>query len=364
MKVVLREKTLKDKFSLYLDIYADGKRTYKFLKLYPILKPKNAEERTYNATIRRKAEIIRAKSEMELIDNNYKLKPKGSNMLFVDYFKELTLQRKKSPGNYGNWDSTLKILQKYLNGDEKKISEVTDDDLLKIKNFIQDEYTTKSNEKLSQNAASSYFNKIKACLNQAFDEKIIENKVGIRVKSIKAEETRREYLTIDEVNKIVDYDCDFLVLKNAFLFSAFTGLRWSDINKLIWKNLKHSKESGYWLEYKMQKTGAVETLNIPQRAVSYIGERQGEDERIFKGLKYSAWHNLKLAQWMAKAGIHRHITFHSARHTFCTMLISKNVDIYTVSKLVGHKNITTTQIYSKVIDQKKIEAINVLDNLI
>ena len=87
-----------------------------------------------------------------------------------------------------------------------------------------------------------------------------------------------------------------------------------------------------------------------------LGDRDDKDERVLKGLKYSAWHNLKLQQWMLRAGISKTITFHCARHTYATLQLTLGTDIYTVSKLLGHKELKTTQVYAKIIDDKKKEA--------
>ena len=89
-----------------------------------------------------------------------------------------------------------------------------------------------------------------------------------------------------------------------------------------------------------------------------LGEEKEKTERVFKGLKYSAWHNVKLAQWVLRAGITKNITFHCARHTYATLQLTMGTDIYTVSKLLGHRELKTTQIYAKVIDNKKKEAAN------
>ena len=146
------------------------------------------------------------------------------------------------------------------------------------------------------------------------------------------------------------------ILKTAFLFSALTGLRWSDINKLLWSEVQQSKELGHYLRFTQKKTQGSETLPISQQASDLLGERGKPEERVFKTLKYSAWHNLKLQQWIMKAGITKTITFHCARHTYATLQLTLGTDIYTVSKLLGHKHLKTTQIYTKVIDEKKTEA--------
>jgi site-specific recombinase XerD len=81
---------------------------------------------------------------------------------------------------------------------------------------------------------------------------------------------------------------------------------------------------------------------------------------VFEGLKYSAYVNLHFQKWILKAGITKYITFHSMRHTNATLLLSNGVDLYTVSKMLGHRDIATTQIYAKVIDKTKREAANTI----
>jgi len=82
-----------------------------------------------------------------------------------------------------------------------------------------------------------------------------------------------------------------------------TGLRWSDVIKVTWKEVQYSKQDGYFLRYTQQKIQAVETLPIPEQAYDQLGERGEADERIFNGLKYSAYNNIKLSKWVWGAGI-------------------------------------------------------------
>jgi integrase len=361
MAVILREKKLnKGRISFYLDIYNDGAREYKFLKLYLIGKPKDQAERNKNKEVRRKADALRIKTENSLVD---KTGINSGNILFLDYFKEMVDQRKKSPGNHANWNAVYQALMEFFNGRKVKVSEITDNDLNAIKNFLLEVYLTKSDKKLHKNTASIYYSKVKACLNQAFAERIIHDRISLRTKSIKGVETRREHLTIEELKKIEIIDCDLPLLKNAFLFSSYTGLRWSDINNLRWMDIRYNSESGYSLNYKQQKTSGIEYAPIPDKATSFIGERQEDAERVFKGLRYSTYFNRKLKEWLKKAGINRKITFHCARHTYATVLLTKNIDIYTVSKMMGHRNLKTTQIYANVIDQRKIDALKIFDSI-
>ena len=229
--------------------------------------------------------------------------------------------------------------------------------------FVQDfkEYLDKKaiahgNQKLSQNSKYSYFNKLRAALKQAVKDGIIPHNPAEGVEAFKQGEPEREFLTLDELQACVKAECDIPQLKTAFIFSCLTGLRWSDIQKLLWSEVQHSNEMGYYIRFRQKKTKGAETLPISEQAFNLLGERHDKDERVFKGLKYSAWHNLKLQQWVMRAGISKTITFHCARHTYATLQLTMGTDIYTVSKLLGHRELKTTQVYAKIIDDKKKEA--------
>lgn len=227
-----------------------------------------------------------------------------------------------------------------------------------FKHYLDKDLKTKSDQSLSQNSKYSYFNKFKAALKQAVKDGIIPTNPAEGVDGFKQGEPQREFLTLEELQAAVKEECEIPQIKTAFIFSCLTGLRWSDINKLLWSEVQHSNEMGYYIRFRQKKTKGAETLPISEQAFGLLGERQDKDERVFKGLRYSAWYNLKLQQWMMRAGISKTITFHCARHTYATLQLTAGTDIYTVSKLLGHRELRTTQIYAKVIDAKKKEAAN------
>jgi integrase len=370
MSIKLRERKPKDgKASLYLDVYdpsAIKKRTSISLDLF-IYKTPIGEQKKSNKETLEAAERIRAMKVIELAYENNDLSSLSgkeiSTINFIDYFQEQTNKRRNSAGNYGNWDSACKYLRKFCPNDIP-INKVDPKFLEDFKFYLENLAKKKSNTKLSQNSLQSYFNKIKACLRQAYMDDLILKNPAERVKGFKHGEIQREFLTFEELQKAAKAECEIPQIKTAFIFSALTGIRWSDINNLLWGDLQYSETDAHWfVRFRQQKTKGTETLPISDQARNLLGDIEEPDERIFKGLKYSAWHNMKLQQWMMRAGISKTITFHCARHTYATLQLTNGTDIYTVSKLLGHRELKTTQVYAHIIDKKKVEATNAIPKL-
>lgn len=362
MKVTLRQRLKANKISLYLDYYKSGKREYEYLGLYLIPDPERGKltqpQKDENKKILNLAESIRSKRHLEIrngfYDFNDQEKLKG---FFRLYMQTIADTRMDSKGNYGNWDSAIKHLQKY-NPRDVSFAQLDRKYVEGFREYLNSTAKTPAGKLLSDNSACSYFNKFKAALKQAVKEGIIRNNPADQVDSIPQGESERAFLTFEELQNILKHECEIPILKTAFIFSCLTGLRWSDINKLVWSEIQHSNDYGWYIRFRQKKTKGAETLPMSDQARELLGEIGEPEERVFKGLKYSAWHNLKLQQWVMKAGISKTITFHCARHTYATLQLTFGTDLFTVSKLLGHKDIRTTQVYAKIIDEKKMEAAN------
>ena len=369
-KVTLREKPIsKNRHSLYLDFYppiidpTTGKPTRReFLGFYLIDKPKSPIDKDHNKETLAVAESIRQKRQNILdkpeIYTGYeqeqlRLKEQGEQN-FVEYFKKLVDKRKAS--NHDNWVSAYKYLDTFTKG-TLRVNDLNEKFFNDFKEYL---LTTQSNKSdkviLSQNSAVSYFNKVKAALKQAFKDGMLQTDLNAKIEPIKTAETQRNFLTIEELNSLVRTECQNVLLKRAALFSALTGLRHSDIQKLTWSELEYIEGNGYFIQFKQQKTKGVEMMPISEQAFSLLGERKKPTDKVFDGLEYSAYQNKFLYQWITAAGISKDITFHCFRHTFATLQLSKGTDIYTVSKMLGHRELKTTQIYAKIIDETKRKA--------
>ncbi len=209
--------------------------------------------------------------------------------------------------------------------------------------------------KISQNTASSYYAVFKAILKKAFVEGYLTSDISARLESIPSIEGHREHLSIEEVNMLANTECDNPVIKRAALFSILTGLRHVDIKRLQWKNVVIDGDH-YAVRLRQQKTKEIVDMPISEQAFHLCGERGEEDAYIFDGLPDPSWINRPVSIWVKKAGITKHITFHCFRHTYATLQLIGGTDVYTVSKMLGHTNVRTTQIYAHVVDEKKKKA--------
>lgn len=367
----LRRRVIKNgNTSLYLDIYVNGRRSYEYLKLY-LVPERNTKDKERNRETLQLAEAIKSKRIVDLQNGRFGFEDaQRLNISVIDYFQTV-VDRLKLTGSpsYGNFLSALshfKIFCKQRKPTFADINEKFAQDWIEYLSTARRLNTHKEQQKtdnkdmplLSKNARAMYWMKFKSVISRAVKDKIIDKNPCNYIEGMSGEQTERVFLTVDELRQMIDVECRNPIAKRAFLFSCLTGLRKSDIERLTWGDL--SRVEGFWrITFRQKKTGGLMYLDISDEAREIIGERgQHKDaDLIFKGFYYSDKTNYALREWANDAGIHKHLTFHSARHTFALLLLNESEDIYTVSKLLGHASVKTTQIYAHILDQKKREAV-------
>lgn len=362
-KVTLRKKPItKGRQTLYLDYYPPithpdtGKPVRReYLKIYLFDRPRTEMDKEHNRETHNLAENIRAMRQIEIQNQSFGfLSDSKRNADFINFFKETAIKR--SGSNADNWNMAVQYFISFA-GQQLRFADLNEilsedyrDYLLKAPSI------GRAGRSISTNTAVSYFGKFRATLKAAFKAGYISANIGERIDGIKARETHREYLSLEELQRLAKTDCESVIIKKAALFSALTGLRFSDIEKLTWNEVRGT-EANYYLRFRQEKTEGVENLPLSDQAVSLLGERCDVNDKVFKGLKYTHIDTF-LPKWIFKAGIDKHVTFHSFRHTYATLQLAAGTDIYTVSKMLGHRNLKTTQVYTKIVDEKKKEAAN------
>ena len=358
--------------SLYLDIYIDGHRSYEYLKMYLVPERTRADKEKNKQTLLL-ADAIRSKRVVELRNGKYGFVTRATSVRFFEYYRSMCEHRlgKQSKANWGNWTSCLHHLRRYEKRDNITFEEITPEWVQGFRDYLErdavawahDKRKRKEFKPLSRNSKVSYFNKLRACLNQAFEERIIPNNPIRGIDGFKAEEGTRMYLTLEELKKLAQTECDFPRIKAAFLFSCLTGLRRSDVLRLRWGDV-HQQGDFTRLIFRQKKTDGLEYLDITAEAVLLMGDRGKAEDYIFTDILAPSATNNAIRVWVARTGIDKDITFHCARHTFAVMMLDLGTDIYTVSKLLGHRELSTTQIYAKVMDKNKQAAVSAIPSVL
>lgn len=290
-----------------------------------------------------------------------------SNCNFIEYFEQLIQKRQKKSSRSVtiNWTRVCKLFKVFAKSDTFAFSQINMKLIEDFKNFLL-EAPRDGNKKgdITQNTASNYFSTFKTVLKQAFVDGYLTIDLSAKTKRIRKLDTRRETLTLEEINLLVNTECDKPIIKQGALFSLLTGLRHCDVKKLRWGELQKIGDK-YRLNFTQQKTKGVEYMPISEQAYKLCGEPKQPEQLVFADLPDITKISPSLKKWIKAAGIHRNITFHCFRHTFATLQLTNGTDIYTVSKMLGHTDIKTTQIYAHIVDQKKEAAANaiVIENL-
>ena len=368
--VKLRYKALKDgNQSIYLDCYVNGVREYKFLSLY--LRPEsNRENKLWNREQLRLANAIKAQYIIDIQNGEYGFKDRNRSrkLNFITYCEEMAAEYEANGQNSCAvlMRSAIKRMTDYK-GKNITFNHIDKDFLIGFIEYLNsdirdfDKAAKDKNRKpkpLSNVYKEALFARIMVALNKAERDGIILKNPGKDIdRKLKphSEQKTRCYLTLEEIQRIIEteYKPDNDI-KPAFLFCCFSGLRYSDVSKLTWKEITVSQDGYAQIETTMQKTGKSITIPLSDNALKWLPEREGNlpESRIFYKLPDQVNNaDVRLRTLIKKAGISKHVTFHVARHSFATLTLTYGADLYTVSKLLGHANIRTTQVYAKIVDE-------------
>jgi site-specific recombinase, phage integrase family len=353
--------------------YVGGKRKYEFLKLY-LIPERTREDKAKNEATLALAKAIQSKRIVEVQNDAHGFQNTNkSRVNLLDYLENIGKQSaEQGSRNYARTVLNTVRALKLFRGDYIAFRDVDKEFLSEFTDYLRQmpkasKYgVLKAGGRLSNNSVVSYYGTLRTAINRAYKEGIITvnpTKEFDFASKVRQEPSRREYLTLDELKTLINTECRHEIVKRAFLFSCLCGLRVSDIRKLRWCDLQRSG-GRVRIEITMQKTKEPLYLPISDEALKWLPERgEANDSDFIFPLTHEGTVNDTLQHWAKVAGITKHISFHVARHTHATMMLTLGADLYTVSKLLGHKNIATTQIYAKIVDKKKEEAIGLIPNL-
>lgn len=371
----LRGKETANGVSLYLEQYLTyqkkgeqtrAKRDYEFLKLY--LKPEISKTiQQENESTLRTANAIKAKRIVDIQNGEHGFKTTSSKdkASIIDFIDNYAQDELNNTGNKNSNYAQLKSLRAHLiafAGDKIIFKQLTSDF---IRDFLFYLKTAKSfnckdgSSVISETTRRKLFVKLKMTVKRAILKEVIRTNPFDKItkqETPKEPEGHREFLTLEEIKLLIATPCRSNSIKQAFVFSCLTGLRYSDLKNLKFSNIKKDTNGNDILSIEMQKVSRNITIPLSNEALKWIPERTNDSDLIFNLTKNDNA-NRMLKNWVLKAGIEKHITFHCARHTSATLNLSLDIPITTVSALLGHSKVSTTQIYAKIIDSKKREGV-------
>lgn len=270
---------------------------------------------------------------------------------------------------------TLKYYRTTINNWRKchgqlKLKDITKDHIIKFRKFLK-------KEGLTVNSSYTRLKTVRKMVRKALKEEVLDNDPFIHI-SLKQEKGNREYLTMEEINRLIavqpSSSCESLT-KDVFLFSCYTGLRFGDICRLKKKHFKSLGPGKLRLSIRMAKTRETISFNLPDKASRIVDKYKPEaqEEYLFPFLRNlrndsersiaskissaNATTNRYIKDLVERAKIKKHISCHCGRHSFSVNSLAMGADIYVLSKILGHSSVATTEIYAKVVDARKDELI-------
>jgi site-specific recombinase XerD len=268
---------------------------------------------------------------------------------------EKQVGEKYSYGSFKNYKTTLKYLIEFV----PLFSGKKDIPLKEVGyKFCEAYFNWLTTEKdCHTNGANKQIQRLKKILNYAILSGYIQVNPAARY-SLEFKPHQKIALTQTELEILGSLSLQRKTLeevRDIFLFQCYTGLSYGDIYSLTSENLQKAEDGSTWIKMQRQKTGISFSVPLLRKAESILGKYvplQGKGDRIFPVLSNQKMNqNLKVVQELA--GIAKSLTTHLGRHTFATCItLSNGVPIETVSRMLGHTKLSTTQVYAKVIDTK------------
>ncbi|GAA0886450.1 site-specific integrase [Sphingobacterium siyangense subsp. cladoniae] len=280
-------------------------------------------------------------------------------------FERMVSKGKRSQNTYNKYKTVFNHLCEFIreryHRDDLAFRELTSD-------FIREfDFFLRIDKECTHNTVWVYTMPVIALADLAIKKGLIRQN-PFEDYEISMQETDRSYLLKEDVEKLMRLKPSkpkYELVKDLFIFSCFTGLSYIDIQKLKWSNIQSFFDGHQWIISRRKKSDVasnVRLLEIPKRIIEkYRGFTR--NAHVFP-VPSNATCNNHVKKLIEEAEIitEQKITFHTARHTFATMFLTEGVPLESLSKMMGHKNISTTQIYAKITSQKISKDMDMVSN--
>lgn len=224
----------------------------------------------------------------------------------------------------------------------------------------------KTEKDLCQNTLIRYMKALKKITNRCLANDWIQKDPFVGIK-FREEPTEPEFLTLEEVDRI--YNCNpgskrLEVIKDMFLMSAFTGLAFTDVSQLTDEHIVTDNDGNKWIRKPRQKTKQMSNIPLLDVPLAIIEKYQGDKKAAKKGVLLPIPCNQVMNRYLKEIAeickINKHLTMHTARHTYATLCLSQGVSLKNVSKMLGHASVKMTERYARVLDSSILRDMNAI----
>ena len=365
--------------SLYLEYYLgkaevvsrNGKTYFKnhreteILSLFLWQAPRTPEERQHNRDTTDTAKRIRYEKGQQLLEQTEGYRVKKTDEVefhqwydaFVDaYTKTDKPKLRRAHEVFVEFLDSKRGYKKYAK--TMNPNQVTKDMMVGFTEYLQEHF----NGETPHTLYARFKKVIKAMVDKDVMRKNPCNGVSIKIDKNKL---TKDVLSIDEVKQLIatPVERENPNIRRAFIFCLYCGLRWCDVKDLTYANVDYANRILTFEQSKTKGHSAASGVVIPLNdgLLRLIGE--GKRDALIFPLPSHTMCLKALRHWVKRAGIDKHITWHCARHSFATNILSNGANIKTVASLLGHSDLRHTEKYTRVVDSLKAAAINSLPEL-
>ena len=330
-------------------------------------RPETLSQKKTNELTKKKIEASIEAIKSSILEGKWFAKKNGDNNLFFDFFDNVVTRIRggKEDNTKSSYTSTRRALKLFFKeyglGDNPSLNAVNTKDVAReFKIFLNSTNDAFRGGKYSKSTQNAYYIRFAIALNDAFERKLCSYPQTKYVEAPKVDDPNITYLTDNEVEKLESSECTIPMLKNAFLFAVYTGLRKQDIEDLKWHNIIIEDNGELTLDVLTQKKKRKLSFKIPKQAYKYLPQRRQDHHRVFLGFRYQGHQNKELRQWVYQSGVSQEkankVSSHVARHTFAVKFLkAKGNTLYALSKAMAHKSMKVTEYYYATYDKTSLD---------
>lgn len=321
--------------------------------------------------IQRDLELDKKEVSAQIILNRYLGKEQSDRHTLMEVFRAHNEKCRAliginfAPDTVLRYETCLRLIEEFMRNTYKKedcyLEEVT-------KQFVEEfEFYLKTIRKCCHNTTTKYLANFKKIIRIALSNGWMKRDPFAQIR-FHLDAVEREFLEKQELKTLLNKNISvprLAQIRDIFCFCCLTGLAFSDVKQLKSEHLVTDINGMIWIRKTRQKTKNMCNIPLLDEAQKILDRYKDHPYCQTQGVLLPVCSNQKMNMYLKEladiCGIRKNLSTHCFRHTYGTMLITAGVDLYTASKMMGHADVRPTQIYAKIIDKKKEEAVSLID---